>query len=129
MGKTILVVEDELKDLFENIFKLSCDYDVKTAENGLEAIRMAEMYRPALILMDMRLPKLDGIKAINRIRNSDWGATVPIIAISAYPDQYEEKAKFVGANLFISKPFDVEKLLVSVAELLSGGENGDMGTG
>jgi two-component system chemotaxis response regulator CheY len=118
MASMILVVEDELVPLFDQIFALAEGrYEVKSAETGYEAIRKARMYRPTLIVMDLKLPQMDGIEAIRRIREFD--SKVPILAITAYPDHYSKKrAMAAGASAFLNKPFNVPELLETIGRLL-----------
>jgi len=102
---TILVVED----IFSN-FKLikaiiGSQYRLINATTGLEAVEFFHKYHPDLILMDMKIPEMDGFETTQRIRNQS--KEIPIIAVSAYAyEQEKEKAFKHGCNDFISKPVD-----------------------
>lgn len=117
--KLILVVEDELLHLFKNIFALVSElYHIETAEDGYEAVRKTRLFKPDLIIMDLKLPKLSGVRAIERIRQFD--TTVPIIALTAFPNLKGE-ALAAGANIYVEKPVDVTEFMCTIGKLLKGG--------
>jgi DNA-binding response OmpR family regulator len=106
---TILVVEDEHPHLFEQALD-TIGYDVLVATRGDTAVKLAREHKPDAIIMDLRLPGLDGIEAIQAIREFD--ATVPIFAVTAYTDSYRREAAInAGANLYQAKPIDFTILL------------------
>ena len=94
-------------------------FHVRRASNGKEAIKEFESWRPHLILMDIRMPVMDGYEAIRRIRAADGGAEVKIIAVTA--SVFEEKRDEVldtGADDFLSKPFHITELLEKIRVVL-----------
>ncbi len=108
----ILIVDDDednrsmLKLLLE-IWK----YRVIEAANGLEAITIAENTRPDLILMDVKLPLLDGFSATVELRHSEKIENVPVIFLSACAEAiYKQKASDAGGNEYLTKPLDFEEL-------------------
>ncbi len=111
MNKKILIVEDYadsrgfLKSLIE-----SYGYQVMEANNGEEAVKLAQYGHPDLILMDLALPVMDGLAATRVIKGLEEGANVPIIAISAYGDSYYSQALEAGCVGLINKPFDFSTL-------------------
>lgn len=108
MSKTILIVEDvaDIRRMMRIMVK-HCGFETITARDGYEAIEKVKEFRPDLILMDLKMPVLDGVTAIQIIREfSD--RTVPIVALTAYPNNYREKAVAAGCNEVISKPLDFE---------------------
>jgi two-component system response regulator MprA len=118
-NKLILVVEDELLHLFKNIFALASEpYAIETAEDGYEAVRKARLFKPDLIIMDLKLPRLGGVKAIERIRLFD--KTVPIIALTAFPN-LKGDALTAGATEYHQKPVKVRHLMCTIERLLRGG--------
>lgn len=106
----VLVVEDnkvnqELVLIYLNL--LECN--VHVAENGVEALERVDKYQYDLILMDIQMPKMDGMAATSAIRKKN--TKVPIIAMSAHALEREKKRCFeIGMNNYISKPFKVEVL-------------------
>jgi CheY-like chemotaxis protein len=106
-------------------------YHVIEATGGREAVEMAERERPALILMDLALPEIDGFVATSQIRAHPDLSNIPIIAISAYGElgidaQLKIDPASVGFNAYLAKPFVPEKLLNLVGQYLpkSGDEEG-----
>ncbi|MCX5707969.1 MAG: response regulator [Candidatus Omnitrophica bacterium] len=103
--KSILVVDDEevIREYFQ---KVLFDYRVMVAASGEEALALLRHDRPDLVLLDIRLPGIDGIQTLKKIKEFDKNITV--IMLSAFGDQNTSKqaAKF-GAYAFLSKPFDL----------------------
>ena len=115
----ILVVEDN-EDVRKivSIYLGSNGYEVLEATNGLEGLKMAQEERPDVILFDVLLPLLDGIEALKRLRNSPWGADVPVIMMSAVlqsKDLMAETAK-LKVSSYLQKPFQVRNLLEKVRQ-------------
>jgi len=117
--KKILVVEDvELnRDLIVQL--LEDDYEILTAADGAEGIRLAEQERPDLILMDLSLPVIDGWEATRRIKANEALKRVPIIALTAHAMRGdEEKARQSGCDDYLSKPLDEDLLFEKIARFL-----------
>lgn len=112
----VLLAEDNKEniDLFSD-YLLSEGYEVVVARNGLEAIERAKERRPDIILMDIQMPKLDGVEATRRIRADKDLANVPIIAITALamPGDFEYCLD-AGANEYLSKPISLQTLLNAI---------------
>ena len=109
---TILVVEDH-DDTREMLHMLLERWGGRVVEacNGLEAVEAALRERPQLILMDSRLPFLDGLEATRRIRENGLLAKVKILALNGSGSpHYHEEALAAGCNDTIEKPFDIERL-------------------
>lgn len=117
---TILVVDDndDIRDLLSRQMK-SHGFTVDTARNGVEAVEVAANTEPALILMDINLPELDGLEATMQIRAADIDRHTPIIALTAYalPDD-ESRAVAAGCDAFHAKPIDFEKLFNQIQTLI-----------
>ncbi len=119
MRKRILVVEDVEfnRDLIVQL--LEEDYDVLTAADGEEGIRLAERERPDAILMDLSLPGTDGWEATRRIKANEALRRIPIIALSAHAmTGDEEKARQSGCDDYLSKPLDEDLLFQKLATFL-----------
>ena len=89
--------------------------DIRTAYDGLEAVEAAETFRPALVLLDIGLPKLNGYDVARRIRQQPWGRDVILIALTGWgQDEDRRLSQEAGFNFHIVKPVDftaLEKLL------------------
>lgn len=115
---TILIVEDDGSNYLLYEFHLKSNYRIIHACTGHEAIELFRIHTPDLILMDIKLPELNGYKATKEIRK--WSATVPIIAVTAYAFT-EDKNKILasGFNAYFAKPVSIEILQNKIAELLN----------
>jgi signal transduction histidine kinase/CheY-like chemotaxis protein len=120
-GIRILVVDDEpvnrviVKILFDEV-----GLGIDLAEDGQEAIEMASSVRYDLILMDMQMPRLDGLAATQRIRKLSGYENVPILAMTANAFvEHQEKCFEAGMNDFITKPVRPEKLFKTILRWLS----------
>jgi CheY-like chemotaxis protein len=84
---------------------------VISARNGQEGIEMALQCRPDLVLMDLRMPVMDGYKAMHEIRFNPQTHHIPIFVVSAYSGKRErDQARLVGADEFFVKPPDLNRL-------------------
>lgn len=126
--RSILIAEDHVdsRDALKTLLE-ACGYDVLLASNGREAIELAGVRPPALILMDMMMPELDGFEAIRRLRHQPGTRRIPIIALTAM-EGARQLSLGAGANAFISKPVDAAVLLSMIQGLLNQhGEGGAAG--
>ncbi|HEY0083041.1 MAG TPA: response regulator [Pyrinomonadaceae bacterium] len=114
IGATLLVTEDDEDNRFTLKVLLELrGYRVLTAANGHEAIGVAEREHPDLILMDLRMPVLNGLVATRQLRqHSDAHLRrTPILALSAYdPAQHRAVAIAAGCNDYVTKPIDYDRL-------------------
>ena len=106
----VLVVDDDpaIRDLVK-IVLASGGYEVHTAEHGAAALELAREARPGLILLDMRMPVMDGWE-FARIYRERPGPHVPIVVITA-AHEVAERAAQVSADDFLAKPFDIDDLV------------------
>ena len=118
--KTILVIEDDELNLklVREILRVG-GYKSLEAEDAETGIQMARAHRPDLILMDIHLPKMDGLSATRLIRNDDELKEIPVVALTALAMQ-EDRAKALEAGCadHVTKPFQVQALLDSLSRLL-----------
>ena len=116
----ILLVDDE-PDILEIIsYSLkSAGYNVCTAKNGIEAVKQAEKMKPHLIILDVMMPKMDGIEACEIIRKTPKIKHTLITFLSARGEDYSQIAGFnAGADDYITKPIKPKILLSKVKSLL-----------
>ena len=116
----ILLVEDyeDARDMYAELLRLS-GYSVATAANGDEALERALGEDFDLVVMDIALPKRDGLSVIEALRSEDRTKSVPIIGVSAMAgDECRKAALTAGANLFLEKPCLPEELEQAVRHLL-----------
>ena len=115
--KTVLVVEDEESNYELVRIVLQNRYNLLRAHNGIEAVMMNEEEHPDLILMDVRMPEMDGLDATRIIK--EVNSKVPIIILSAFafPENIR-KAKAAGCDEFMAKPFNVEDLIEKIEHFI-----------
>ena len=115
--KTVLVAEDEESNYELVRIVLQKRYNLLRAHNGIEAVTMNEEEHPDLILMDVRMPEMDGLDATRIIK--EVNNKVPIIMLSAFafPENIRE-AKAAGCDEFMAKPFNVEDLIEKISHFI-----------
>jgi len=124
----ILVVDDSA----DSVAMISLDlqqegYRVVTATNGEEAISVACCPKHNLILMDISMPRLDGLGATRRMRELDELRAVPVIAITAFGTEGFQRAAYdVGVSGYLTKPVDFPRMHQLVARLLRPGGSGNL---
>lgn len=119
--KTILVVDDVAANRAVAVDMLGqLGFDAVEAVNGLDALEKAKALRPALVLMDVVMPGMDGLEATRRLREMPEFKDLPIVAVSAGASGSDAaKSLAAGANAFLSKPVDFSGLLSQIAALLN----------
>lgn len=116
----ILLVDDE-PDILEIVgYNLSSEgYQVVTAENGVEAVKMAKKEKPQLIILDVMMPEMDGIEACEQIRKIPDLSDTIITFLTARGEDYSQMAGFdAGADDYITKPIKPKVLISKVKALL-----------
>ena len=120
MKEKILIVEDNPQNmkLYEMVLSAK-GYTLLKAIDGEEALDMAIRKHPDLILMDIRLPGMDGLEVTKKLRENSAFSHTPIIAITAYAMKGDkERAIEAGCNAYLSKPFNIHELTGMIAEML-----------
>lgn len=116
--RTILIVEDS--DDARYLMRLALEgvgYLIIEAENGAKAVEIAQAEHPDIILMDLGLPIMDGIKAAEKIRASEGLDGIPIIAVTAHQEtDFRAGAKAAGFDAYVTKPIEID----SLSELING---------
>src|SRR5438105_1422596 len=111
--RTVLVVDDIAANrlLLADLLGI-LGFDVREADNGAVAISRIDSMRPDIVLMDVRMPIMDGLEAIRQIRSMPGLEMLPILAVSASATREDENQSLMaGANAFLSKPIDEGHLL------------------
>jgi two-component system, OmpR family, response regulator len=118
LGARVLVVDDEdsITQLVSTVLRYE-GFDVRTAESGRSAVKVAREFAPNLIVLDVMLPDLDGFEVYRRI--ADRGENVPVLFLTAR-DSTEDRVHglTLGADDYIGKPFSLEELVARVRAVL-----------
>jgi len=123
---TILIVEDNALNLeLATDLLAAAGYSIRQARTGEEGLRLARAEPPALILMDLRLPGLDGYDALRGLRADPRTAQIPIVALTAQAMTGDkEEALAAGFDDYISKPIDTRTFSQTVARVLGSSAGG-----
>ena len=120
----LLIVEDvpDILRLLEETLKFK-GYNAVTARNGQEALDLIQRERPALVITDIMMPKLDGFGLVHRLRINPETRDLPVIFLTATYVALEDKAFAlnIGVTRFIEKPVNFERFLETIDELLTQG--------
>lgn len=119
----VLHVDDHApnRDLVDMIFARRSDINLVNASLGAEGLRKAVELRPAVVLLDLHLPDIDGREVLRRLRDTPETSDIPVVVLSAdaTPEQIERLVTD-GAAVYLTKPIDVDELLSVVHELVAG---------
>ena len=115
--QTVLVVEDETSIAsFVSLYLNNAGYEVRTASTGGDALAQAEAMQPALIVLDLMLPDIDGIEVCRRLRQR---SDVPILMLTARDEDVDKIIGLeVGADDYLTKPFNPRELVARVKSVL-----------
>ena len=121
MAKTILIVEDEprnlklLRDLLQRF-----GYEILEASDGEQGVKLAGEKIPDMILMDIMMPKMDGLEATRIIKADEKTKHIPIIALTSYAMKGDrEKTIEAGCDGYIAKPIDIKEVLKAIEHYLT----------
>ena len=119
-GERILVVEDNEKSmkLFRDVLQAT-GYRTLEASRAEDGVELAAAQLPALVLMDVQLPGIDGVEGLAWLRRDERTAAIPVIALTAQA-MHGDRERFLAAGFdaYLSKPVDIVELLRTVEELL-----------
>lgn len=119
MKTRVLVVDDHPKLIkFLEIDLKIHGYNVYTISSGQGCLNWVRAYEPDIVVLDMRMPEMDGFETLRRLRTF---SSIPVVAYSATPE-YSSRAMECGANAFIAKPFELEQLQNLIERLTSSQE-------
>ncbi len=126
MPELILVAEDErdIRDLLVTFLEIG-GFKTVAVPNGQEAVEQAVGRRPDLILLDVRMPRMDGLQACAALKALPGICDIPVIFLSAYATPQDvEKGLAAGAEKYLAKPIELEDLNQSVIEILGQAKKG-----
>jgi len=121
VSPSILVVDDSVtvRKVTSRILRRQ-GYTVLTAKDGIEALKVMQDEIPAVILLDIEMPRMDGFEVATRVRASDELSSIPIIMITSRTgDKHRQRAMELGVDHYMGKPYQEEHLLETLEELLS----------
>jgi two-component system, cell cycle response regulator DivK len=120
-GEPILIVDDNTQNLkLARVILVAEGYEVRTAADAEDALRLLSSYTPRLILMDLQLPGMDGLELTRQLKADPALDGLIIVALTAYAMKGdEEKALAAGCDGYVTKPIDTEALTRVVAEHLA----------
>ena len=111
-GETVLIVDDNAANLkLARVLLQGEGYEVRTATDAEEALRLLSTFTPRVILMDIQLPGMDGLELTRRLKSDVATKGIVILALTAYAMKGdEEKARAAGCDGYIAKPIDIDSL-------------------
>jgi DNA-binding response OmpR family regulator len=121
MPNRILIVDDErpIATLLAQAFEQD-GHTVLSAADGIDCMNKMASFRPDVVIMDIMIPKLDGVETTRLIRRNEAYAGTLIIALSARADEAtRDRMREAGANVFMRKPFVIARLVGRVQQMLS----------
>lgn len=114
MSKKLLIVDDQygIRILLNEVFQKE-GYQTFQASNGMQALQIVEQDRPDLVLLDMKIPGMDGIEILKRLKEMDQ--TIEVFIMTAYGElDMIQQAKDLGARTHFAKPFDIDEIRAAV---------------
>ena len=116
----VLIVEDnpDNRDIYSTFLRHH-GYSVLEAEDGAEGVRLATDHLPGVVLMDVRMPVLDGLEATRRLKSDPATASIPVLALTAHAMESDRRAAAdAGCDAFLAKPAEPSRVLEMVRALL-----------
>ncbi|MBI3312227.1 MAG: response regulator [Candidatus Omnitrophica bacterium] len=118
-NKRVLVVDDEPEvTLALQVFFLGKGYEMLTALDGVQAMRLLKQHPVDLVLLDMKMPGVNGVEVLKFIRSE--APSTRVIVVTAYDVQFQEIVEQIGVDGFLMKPFGIQALTQKVQEVLAG---------
>jgi CheY-like chemotaxis protein len=117
--KKVLIVDDEPNVRLLSRRILSKKFEVVEGEDGTQAVEIANAQKPDVILMDMMMPKMDGLTACHMIKKDPATKSIPVIMVTAVGFELNIKlSQQMGANGYVTKPFAPKDLLDKIEQVL-----------
>lgn len=106
MGAILVVDDDEvIREVLQRTLR---DYPVLTASNGKEAVELYKAHKPAIVLMDINMPEMNGVEATREIKKIDPNAS--IVVVTSYLKEHFKELRDLGVKDFVEKPFSLKKI-------------------
>ena len=123
-GERVLIVEDNEKNmkLFRDVLTAK-GYRTLEATSGAQALELALEHTPNLVLMDIRLPDVDGVETLGQLRSDERTSSIPVLAVTAQAMR-GDRERFLAAGFdgYVPKPVDIAELVTTVREHCEGGD-------
>lgn len=119
--KKLLLVDDERAfcDIVKENVELRGSYNVHIATNGKEGLKAARTFKPDLIILDIRMPVMDGFKVLEELKKDDTTLGIPVIVMTALDDDASKtKVASLYGDRYLVKPVKVGELLAKIKEIL-----------
>ncbi|MCG6919135.1 MAG: response regulator [Deltaproteobacteria bacterium] len=118
MAEKILVADDEqeIRNLLDHFLK-GQGYEVVLASDGNEALKLAAEENPQVIILDIKMPGLDGLEVCKQLKENEQTKLIPVIVITGFEDNKMESLN-IGADDFVNKPFDMAEISSRVRSAL-----------
>ena len=121
-GKILVIEDNDRNRKLVKILLEASKYSVIEAQTGEEALKYLQDDKPDLILLDIQLPKMDGLTLVKKLRADQEMKDIPIVALTAYAMKGDkERMLEAGCDAYVSKPIDTRELPVIIANLLEKG--------
>ncbi len=116
MPKSVLIIDDEPRITAALMTRLEAlGYQVYHAINGLAGVQAAELHRPDAIILDIRMPDIDGYEVCTRIKRTPELGNTPVIFLSAnVQDSARQRAMAVGGSVFLTKPYEATDVIAAI---------------
>lgn len=121
----LLVVDDEpalTQMITRALLSANPDYEIHEAHDGFRAGQMVATIRPDVVLLDLRMPGMDGFEVCRQIKSTEETSSAYVMAMTAFPSpESERRIRECGADAFFTKPLDIDELLQAVSQALASG--------
>ena len=118
--RRVLIVDDdtELINVMRIYFQRS-GFEAEIADSGRKALKLFDSFDPDAVILDILMPRMDGVKVCKAIRVDKGNLTTPIVALTGFHKQKtKEELLEAGANLYLTKPIDISKLIKHIKDLM-----------
>jgi CheY-like chemotaxis protein len=121
VAQNILIIDDEWTIQLALQARLSArGFSVQLASDGPSGLLAARQYRPDVILLDLRMPDMDGFEVLRRLRSSPETSSIPVIILTAnIQDSVKQQARSAGAARFLTKPFESKDIINAIQAVTS----------
>lgn len=123
MTQKILIIDDEWTIQLALQARLSAHgFSVQLASDGPSGLLAAQQYQPDVILLDLRMPDMDGFEVLRRLRSASETSSIPVIILTAnIQDSVKQQARSAGAARFLTKPFESKDIINAILAATSKG--------